>query len=46
MAAQLGELAVGSIVKLNVGGTGTNFIVVNQGIPQNSSLYDPSCNGT
>lgn len=46
MAAQLGEMAVGSIVKLNVGGQPTNFIVVNQGIPESSPLYDASCNGT
>lgn len=42
--ATLGEKAVGSIVKLNVGGVVTNFIVVHQGLP--STNYDPSCNGT
>ena len=42
----LGEIAVGSTVKLNVNGTPMGFIVVNQGIPSNSSLYDSSCNGT
>lgn len=42
--ASLGEQAVGSIVKLNVGGTPWNFIVVQQGNP-NSSLYDVSCDG-
>lgn len=41
-----GELSVGSIVQLNVDGTLTDFIVVNQGIPGNSNLYDESCNGT
>ncbi|MBU3819809.1 MAG: hypothetical protein H9864_05500, partial [Candidatus Faecalibacterium intestinavium] len=46
MATQLGAMAVGSIVKLNVDGVPTNFIVVNQGIPKNSPLYDASCNGT
>lgn len=46
MATQLGAMAVGSVVKLSVGGVGANFIVVNQGIPQNSPLYDASCNGT
>ena len=37
------NLAVGSVVSLNVGGTATRFIVVHQGLP--SSLYDSSCNG-
>ena len=45
MAAQLGEMAVGSTVKLNVGGQPTNFIVVHQGNPD-PELYDESCNGT
>ena len=42
--ATLGEQAVGSIVKLNVGGVATNFIVVHQGLP--GSMYDSSCDGT
>lgn len=42
--AKLGTKAVGSIVKLKVNGTATEFIVVHQGKP--SSLYDESCNGT
>ena len=41
---QLGKKAVGDIVKLDIGGTGREFIVVNQGKP--SSIYDDSCNGT
>ena len=41
---QLGSKAVGSIVKLKVNGTATEFIIVHQGKP--SSLYDESCNGT
>lgn len=41
-----GDLPVGQIVKLMEGGVETEFIVVNQGIPENSSLYDASCNGT
>lgn len=48
MAQQLGNVAVGSIVKLNESGlTGSgqqNYIVVHQGLP--SSMYDASCNGT
>lgn len=41
-----GDLSIGQIVKLMEGGVETEFIVVNQGIPENSSLYDSSCNGT
>lgn len=41
-----GDLPIGQIVKLMEGGVETEFIVVNQGIPENSSLYDSSCNGT
>lgn len=41
-----GDLPIGQIVKLMEGGVETEFIVVNQGIPENSSLYDESCNGT
>ena len=40
----LSSKAVGSIVKLKVGGADKNFIVVHQGRP--SSLYDTSCDGT
>lgn len=39
-------LAVGSIIKLIEGGIPKEWIVVNQGKPGNSSLYDGSCNGT
>lgn len=42
--AQLGSKAVGSIVKLKVGGAAKEFIVVHQGKP--SSIYDESCKGT
>lgn len=42
----ISELAVGSTVKLSVNGTVTDFLIVNQGIPSNSILYDDSCNGT
>lgn len=41
---RLGELEVGSTVKINVNGTPREFLVVHQGLP--SSLYDASCNGT
>ena len=40
------NLAVGSTVKLMEGGTAVEYLVANQGIPENSSLYDASCNGT
>lgn len=40
------NLPVGQIVKLMEGGVETEYIIVNQGIPKNSSLYDASCNGT
>lgn len=47
--ASLGILAssfeVGTVVKLMENGTATDFIVVNQGNPD-ESLYDSSCNGT
>lgn len=39
-------LSVGSTVKLMENDTAVEYIVVNQGIPSNSSLYDESCNGT
>lgn len=41
-----GDYAVGESVYLNVSGAAKEFLVVNQGIPSNSSLYDSSCNGT
>lgn len=39
------SLNIGDVVKLNEGGVETEFIVVNQGLPD-GSLYDISCNGT
>ena len=39
-------LPVGSMVKLMENGTAVVYLVVNQGIPSNSDLYDASCNGT
>ena len=41
-----GDLAVGETITLQVGGSPYEFIVVNQGIPAGSSIYDSSCNGT
>lgn len=40
------NLPSGTIVKDTIDGTEFEFIVVNQGIPQQSGLYDSSCNGT
>ena len=42
----IGTLPVGSVVKIGVNGKSYDFLVVNQGIPSNSSLYDRSCDGT
>lgn len=41
-----GDLAVGSSVYLMENGVATEYLVVNQGIPSGSSLYDASCDGT
>lgn len=43
---QASELAVGSTVKLMENGAPVEYLVVNQGIPGGSSLYDSSCDGT
>lgn len=43
---QLGDYAVGESVFLNVNGTAREFLVVNQGVPSASILYDSSCDGT
>lgn len=40
------NLAVGTVVKLMEGNSAIEYIVVNQGIPSNSNLYDASCDGT
>ena len=44
MATTLGSKAVGSVVKIKVGGAYKNFLVVHQGKP--GSMYDESCYGT
>ena len=43
---QAGTLSVGSVVKLMENGTAVEYLVVNQGKPSGSSLYDTSCDGT
>lgn len=45
-APSVGALPVGSSVWMNYRNEKIEFLVVNQGIPQNSSLYDKSCDGT
>lgn len=40
------DLEVGSSVYLNENGSPVEYLVVNQGIPSGSSLYDKSCDGT
>lgn len=40
----LGNLAVGSVVKMNVNNTPRDFLIVHQGLP--SYIYDASCDGT
>lgn len=39
------SLSLGSIVKIPLAGVPTDFIVVNQGVPGNSSAYGPGCDG-
>ena len=47
MPKTTGELPVGALVNAPVAdGTTKQCIAVNQGIPENSALYDASCNGT
>lgn len=45
MAIRLGNMAVGSTVKIKVDGTLKDFIIVHQGNPD-STIYDSSCAGT
>lgn len=42
----IGNLDVGTEITLNENGEPTNYLIVNQGIPEDSSLYDSSCDGT
>ena len=42
----IGNIDVGSEIILNENGAPINYLIVNQGIPENSSLYDASCDGT
>ena len=42
----IGNLDVGTEIILNENGAPVNYLIVNQGIPSSSSLYDASCNGS
>ena len=42
----IGNIDVGAEIILNENGAPINYLIVNQGIPENSSLYDASCDGT
>ena len=44
MAQRLGNVAVGTLLKLNESGVPVEYRVVHQGIP--GAMYDGSCNGT
>lgn len=39
------DIAVGSTVKVMENGSAIEYLVVNKGVPSNSSLYDSSCDG-
>ena len=46
VGTSIGNLDVGTEITLNENGAPANYLIVNQGIPENSSLYDASCDGT
>ena len=46
LGTSIGNLDVGTEITLNENGEPTNYLIVNQGIPEDSSLYDASCDGT
>lgn len=47
MATRLGNVAVGTVVKIKENGTPVDYIVAQQGRPKSSiNLYDASCTGT
>lgn len=46
LGTPISDLSVGSVVKMKINGVATDFLIVNQGIPSNSNLYDASCDGT
>lgn len=46
VGTSIGNLDVGTEITLNENGAPINYLIVNQGIPENSALYDSSCDGT
>ena len=46
LGTPLSDLEVGTSVYINENGNPIEYLIVNQGIPENSSLYDESCDGT
>ena len=46
MATTLGNMAVGSTVKIKENGVAQEYLIVHQGIPTGTVAYDSSCNGT
>ena len=45
MATRLGDVAVGTVVKIKENGTPVDYVVAQQGNPD-ATFYDSSCNGT
>lgn len=46
VGTSIGNLDVGTEITLNENGEPINYLIVNQGIPDGSALYDSSCDGT
>lgn len=46
LGTSIGNLDVGTEITLNENGEPINYLIVNQGIPEDSALYDASCDGT
>lgn len=46
VGTSIGNLDVGTEITLNENGEPINYLIVNQGIPEDSALYDASCDGT
>ena len=46
LGTSVGNIDVGTEIILNENSAPINYLIVNQGIPENSALYDASCDGT
>ena len=46
LGTSVGNIDVGTEIILNENGAPINYLIVNQGIPEDSALYDASCDGT